>query len=131
MCGRITWSDGVMSIENVMDRALVSPHPNHPWNHLVPFSFRAHLLLRFVTGGSEQGHRVSVICESPARETFQVGVFDLDFTQQRHSICNLPVRVEVIMFEEGVYWFRVSLDGRNVTNVPVEVVFKKDGLDEA
>ena len=126
LCRSVEASGGIESVMDLIDSALVYPVSGVEWRSVAPFGLRAQLLLRFVAGADGAAHAVSVQCESPSGERVDAGRWDLEFTDAAYSVSSRALDIDMVVYEEGMYFLEVFLDGEFSALVPVDVAFARD-----
>lgn len=92
---------------------------------LPKFQWNAILVLLFVAGGALGRHPLQLRLETPDGLSSQLGgTVDIHFDRP-NAVQNVHARMNLELEQEGVHWIHVLLDGREMTQVPLEVMYQR------
>lgn len=118
--------DGTISIIRMIDRlaitvsALISPETMPP----TPITLQALISLK---SGSAKGRETIVVrTETPSGLTLPDQLFPVLFEGDDRGV-NIIITLNIIVGQEGVYWFEVRLDKQFLTRIPLRILYQRIG----
>lgn len=121
----IEGKDGVLSLIRVIDRLNVTAEGESPPT-MPAVATRLKLVLMFVSGRARGSHNVRVTLEPPngiAREAWTGTVF----LEGEDRGANIIADMRMEFSSEGLYWFNLSLEDKEMTRVPFRVIYQRVG----
>ncbi len=116
--------DGVMSYIRVIDRVMrTDRRPDAPEN-LEPFQHSMYAALSFVAGDARGRHTVVMEIEPPNGLKKQIASIDVQF-EGGNKAAAIAALLNITLDAEGVHWIHVLLDGEPITQIPLEVQYRR------
>ncbi len=118
--------DGVLSLIRVVDRLTVSVAGQGLPGTMPPVVHRLKLVMMLVSGEARGTQPIEVVIETPdgIRHPGWAGTVLLEGEDRG---ANVIVELDYEFTLEGVHWFHVLLDGRQLTQVPFRVIYQRVG----
>ena len=125
ICDRVLQEqDGVLSLIRVIDRLTVSASggPDLP-SELPEGQITVNFAVMLRSGDARGRHPVSIAVETPDGRTLPPQSLDVMFEGEDRGT-NLLMQISVPGME-GVYWFTVSVNDRELTRSPLRVIYQR------
>lgn len=120
-------SNGMLSAVRMLDTISIAvQHPNEV-SKASPANIGGNLLLSFKTGESRGNHRLKVELVYPNGRKKPAFSQVAKFPKEAYGGVNIKAKVGIGVFESGLYWFDVLLDGKRVTRVPLNISIVRFG----
>jgi hypothetical protein len=118
-------ADGVLSFIRVIDRVGVQVQgaPGFVPDHMPDGRLRVVFVVMLKSGDARGRIPVSVLIEQPDGATLEPRTVDVTFEGEDRGI-NLVLNIETEAIE-GLYWFTVTADGRELTRSPLRVIYQR------
>lgn len=115
--------DGVQSLIRIVDRFFHRPtvQPGQP---MPPAILNFALVITFKAGEARGRQDLKVILEEPSGLTGQMQVTHPVLFEGLDRGVTLAMNLTSQFDKEGLYWFRILLDDREVTRVPLRLVYE-------
>ena len=123
LCERVLQEvDGVISLIRIFDRWQIASVGTGPEPSEIPRSPAVFSLFVSFRSGSARGRETLLIrVERPDGTTRDMVTLPLLFEGEERG-ANAVVQLTVTFEMEGLYWFAIVLDGREVTRIPLRVL---------
>ena len=119
--------DGTLSIIRMIDRiTLTAPASSSP-EALPPLPFSCNLLLAFKSGSARGKSTVKLKIETPSGIKLPEQLLPVLFEGDDRGV-NLNLALNIVIDQEGVYWFEILLEEEFLTRVPLRVLYQRVGL---
>lgn len=119
--------DGTLSIIRMIDRiTLTAPASSSP-EALPPLPFSCNLLLAFKSGSAKGKSTVKLKIETPSGIKLPEQLLPVLFEGDDRGV-NLNLALNIVIDQEGVYWFEILLEDEFLTRVPLRVLYQRVGL---
>ena len=119
--------DGALSIIRMIDRiTLTAPASSSP-EALPPLPFSCRLLLAFKSGSAKGKSTVKVKIETPSGIKLPEQLLPVLFEGDDRGV-NLNLALNMVLDQEGLYWFEILLEEDFLTRVPLRVLYQRVGL---
>jgi len=115
---------GVLSLIRIVDRMNVSTSGPGAPEEMPPTILNWFLVVIFKSGEAKGSHPVKIETELPSGLRLNPLILSAHFeggTRGQRIITRLNMKLEM----PGVYWFRIYVDDRFVTQTPVEVIYSR------
>jgi hypothetical protein len=123
--------EGVLTIHRVVESLTFEIPADAPADSLspeIPFTHQLGFYLVFKTDRGDGKHHVKLVCEHPDKT--ESVVFDAPLVAQpMHNGCSLALQLNMEFHRAGIRWYRVELDGKPVTKVPLLVFFERKAVE--
>jgi len=119
--------DGTLSVIRMIDRiTLTAPASSSP-EALPPLTFSCNLLLAFKSGSAKGKSTVKLKIETPSGIKLPEQLLPVLFEGDDRGV-NLNLALNIVIDQEGVYWFEILLEDEFLTRVPLRVLYQRVGL---
>lgn len=116
--------DGVVSYIRVVDRVTrTDRRPDAP-ESMEPFQHSTHAAISFVSGDARGRHTVVMELEPPSGLKKQIASVDIQF-EGGNKAAAIAAQLNITLDAEGVHWIHVLLDGQPMTQIPLEVQYRR------
>jgi hypothetical protein len=139
LCERVMQEqDGTVSIMRAVDRLTVNASPT-------PMALAAHieppeamppvqvppltLFVAFKSGSARGRHAVNIRLEQPDTTKLPLQQQSVLFEGEDRGV-NLIMQLNLLLNQEGLYWFHLSLDNEFLTRVPLRLVYSRQALSQ-
>jgi hypothetical protein len=122
----IEGKDGVLSLIRVVDRLTVTAAGAAP-GAMPPVPHRLKLVIMLISGQARGTHTVTVMIETPDGIVHPPAFDGTVLLEGEDRGANVVVELDYEFKMEGVYWFRLVLDGGELTRVPFRVLYQRVG----
>jgi hypothetical protein len=95
-----------------------------PAKEMQPQPLMLHMVVTFRAGFAHGKYSVKVVGNSPSHTEFEVGEQSPYFEGEDRGV-NVVFLTNLMLQEEGVYWFDVLLQDTFVTRVPLRIVYQQ------
>jgi hypothetical protein len=121
LCERILQEkDGVLSIIRVIDRVQIQGTADE----MPPVSFNVSLVVALKAGIARGKYLVKVVPVSPSGK--QLNAAELPaLLEGEDRGANLVFQMQIVAYEEGLYWFDVYVQDTFTTRVPLRFLYQK------
>ncbi len=118
--------DGTLSIIRMIDRfTLTAPASSSP-ETFPPMTLNCNLLLSFKSGNAKGKSTVKLKIEAPSGIKLPEQLLPVLFEGDDRGV-NLNLGLNLIIDQEGVYWFEILLEEEFLTRVPLRVLYQRVG----
>ncbi|MCJ7515673.1 MAG: hypothetical protein MUO89_06880 [Dehalococcoidia bacterium] len=115
---------GVLSLIRIVDRInITASGPTVPDN-MPPYTLKWYLVLAMKSGEARGTSTVKIEPELPSGIRQPPLSLSIHFEGGNRGP-NLITQINMVLKEPGLYWFRIYLDDKFLTQIPVEVIFSK------
>lgn len=112
---------GILTLVRMIDRITISPKAS--WiSHLPPSPVSTNLVVSFRGQNLDGSGVVSIHPVKPSGERMER--MDIPFVFDAQTGVNLNISLELVVEEEGYFWFDILLDNAVVTRTPLQIVFQ-------
>ncbi len=118
--------DEVISIIRIVDRVAFTVPASHSPETLPPMPINLHALISFKSGGARGRHTVKLIIETPSGIRLPEQLMSALFEGEDRGV-NLILNINMIVDQEGVYWFDVLLEDQLLTRIPLRILYQRIG----
>lgn len=120
----IEGKDGVLSIIRVVDRFVISASGTAPPDEMPPSTISMNIVVMLKSGFYKGRGNLRVVPISPSgKELTELKAGVLLEGDDRGV--NVVLRVQMLMREEGLYWFDVRFEDQLLTRVPLRLVYQR------
>lgn len=116
--------DGVQSIIRMIDRLTVSGATQTPEIMPTLQVNQYWLFLSFKSGSIRDSRTIKVNMCTPGGEEISQASIKALFEGDERGV-NLRIQLQLLLQEEGIYWFDVYVDEELVTRVPLRVIYQR------
>lgn len=121
-------ADHSLSVIRIVDRVTISIPANAPADvpsekHRLPVAIWA--LIAFKTGYAKRRHDLQLIASDTSGNRAILQKQQLTLSSEPNGGWNLKAHITLVVIAGGLYWVDVSLDGKVVTRMPIQVIIKR------
>lgn len=120
----IEGKDGVLSIIRIVDRLTITAAGPQVPPDMPPTEHTLKLVLMLISGRAQGSAEVAVSVEQPGEPEESLWRTDV-FFQGEDQGANLIAHVPITLKSQGLYWFRIRLDGEHLTSLPFRVIYRR------
>ena len=120
----IEGKDGVLSLIRVIDRLTVTAAGPTALPDMPATEHTLKLVLMLISGRAQGSAEVAVSVEPPGAPEESLWRTDV-FLQGEDQGANLIAHVPITLKSQGLYWFRIRLDGEHLTSLPFRVIYRR------
>lgn len=121
---------GVLSLIRIVDRLTVSSQGPEAPDDMPPTTLNWSLVLSMKSGKMHGSHPVKIEPELPTGERLDPIIVPAHFEGGNRGI-NIVSKINMKLEEPGIYWFRVYIDNKFLTQIPIEVIYAKLVMPQA
>jgi hypothetical protein len=112
--------NGSMSIIRITDQLQVAG----PLAEMQPMPITLHAVIAFKAGFIRGKYRVSLIGSTPSKKEFVKTEQSAYFEGEDRGV-NMVFVLNMVLPEEGIYWFDVLLESSLVTRIPLRILYQR------
>lgn len=115
---------GVLSLIRIVDRMNITAQgPTAPEN-MPPAMLNWFLVLNFKSGEARGSHPVKIEPELPSGIRLEPMTLSAHFEGANRG-ANIVSKINMKLEMPGIYWFRLYVDDKFLTQIPVEVIYSR------
>jgi hypothetical protein len=118
--------DEVISIIRIVDRITLTAHASLSPETLPPMPVSLYALISFKSGSAKGRHTVKWITETPSGIRLPEQLLPVLFEGDDRGV-NLVLNINMVVDQEGVYWFEVLLEDQLLTRIPLRILYQRVG----
>ena len=118
--------DGVISVIRMIDRITLTALASSSPETLQPMPVSLYALISFKSGNAKGRHTVKLVTETPSGIRLPEQLFPALFEGDDRGV-NLVLNINVVVDQEGVYWFDVILEDQILTRMPLRILYQRVG----
>ena len=115
---------GVLSLIRMIDTIITSAAGTEPPTKMPPLSRTLNLIIMLKSGSALGRHELTIKPKAPSEQELPSLPFSIHFEGEEKGV-NVIARLNLVLEEEGVYWFAVMVDNALVTKVPLRVRYSR------
>ncbi len=119
--------DGIISVIRMIDRITLTVNASLSPETLPPLPINLFALISFKSGSARGRHTVKWVTETPSGIRLPEQLLPVLFEGDNDRGVNLILNVNMIVDQEGVYWFEVHLEDQFLTRVPLRILYQRIG----
>lgn len=116
--------EGILSLIQIIDRTTVTVQGPDAPEKMPPVPLNAQLVLMFKTGFAKGSHQVKIRAKTPDGVPLPEVSLPIHLEGDDRGT-NLILPVQLVLKEEGLYWFDIFIGERLVTRVPFRLVYRR------
>ncbi len=118
--------DETVSIIRIVDRVtLTIPASGTPEN-LPPLPLNLSLFLSFKSGSARGRNSIKLKIEAPSGFQLPEQLLPVLFEGEDRGV-NLILALNMVVDQEGVYWFNILLEEEHITRIPLRILYQRVG----
>jgi hypothetical protein len=114
----------VLSIVRMTDRIAVTTYAAESPKVMLPTPIALQALIALKAGSAEGNEIVKLRTVTPSGELLPDLLFPVLFEGEDRGV-NIIVTLNMVMEEEGVYWFEVVLHEKILTRIPLRILYQR------
>jgi len=115
-----------ISIIRMVDRITLTAHASLSPETLPPMPIKLFALISFKSGNAKGRHTVKWITEAPSGIRSPEQLLPVLFEGDDRGV-NLILNINMVVDQEGVYWFEVHLEDQFLTRIPLRILYQRVG----
>ncbi|MDP2731371.1 MAG: hypothetical protein Q8O55_12980 [Dehalococcoidales bacterium] len=115
---------GVLSLIRLVDRLTVSSHGPSAPEEMPPTPLNWFLVLAFKSGSARGSVQVTIQPELPSGIRLEP-IKLTPYFEGGNRGCNIVTRINIMLRESGLYWFRILVGDALATQIPLEVIYSR------
>lgn len=120
----IRGDDGVLTPVRMVDRLTQRAVGQDPPDDMPPLTWNGTLHVALTAGRAQGRAQVRISIEKPSGERSELARQDVQFGSD-HTAVGIVAPSKITFGSEGVYWFHVLVDSKEITRMPLEVVYER------
>ena len=121
--------DGSISVIRIADRVTLNALASHSPETLPPIPVSLAALISFKSGSAKGRHTVKWTTETPSGLTLPEQLFTVLFEGEDRGV-NLILNLNMMLDQEGIYWFSVLLEDELLTRIPLRILYQRMGPNQ-
>jgi hypothetical protein len=127
LCERVLQEkDEVISIIRIVDRITLTTHASLSPESLPPMPINLYALIAFKSGSAKGRHTLKWITETPSGIRLPEQLLPVLFEGEDRGV-NLVLNINMVVDQEGIYWFEVLLEDQFLTRIPLRILYQRIG----
>ena len=118
--------DEVISIIRMVDRITLTTYASLSPDSLPPLPINLYALIALKSGSAKGRHTVKWINETPSGVRLPEQLLPVLFEGDDRGV-NLVLNINMVVDQEGVYWFEVPLEDQLLTRIPLRILYQRVG----
>ena len=118
--------DETVSIIRMIDRVTLTAQASLSPETLPPTPFNLSALISFKSGSARGRHTVKWRIETPSGIKLPEQLLPVLFEGEDRGV-NLILNINIVVDQEGVYWFDVLLEDQLITRIPLRILYQRIG----
>jgi hypothetical protein len=118
--------DGAISVIRVVDRIAVTVNAASSPETMPPTAVSLYALISLKSGSARGRATVKWRTETPSGLKLPDQLFPVLFEGEDRGV-NLIITLNMVVEQEGVYWFSVLLDEQLLTRIPLRILYQRIG----
>lgn len=118
--------DGIISVIRMIDRITLTVNALDAPETMPPTSINLHALISLKSGSARGRGTLKLSIEAPSGLKQQDQLLPVLFEGDDRGV-NLIIAVNMVVDQEGVYWFNIILDEQLLTRVPLRILYQRIG----
>jgi len=127
LCERVIQEkDETVSIIRIVDRITLTVPASIAPETLPPLPLNLTLFLSFKSGSARGRNTIKLKIESPSGFKLPEQLLPVLFEGEDRGV-NLILALNMIVDQEGVYWFDILLEEEHITRIPLRILYQRVG----
>lgn len=118
--------DETVSIIRMIDRVTLTVPASLSPETLPPLPLTLMLFLAFKSGSARGRHTIKLRIESPSGIKLPEQLLPVLFEGEDRG-ANLNLALNMVVDQEGVYWFDILLEAELITRIPLRILYQRVG----
>jgi hypothetical protein len=118
--------DETISIVRIVDRITITAAASSAPISLPPTNLSLSAFISLKSGNARGSHTIKLILEEPSGIRKSEQLLPALFEGEDRGV-NLIVNLNVLITQEGVYWFNIFLEEEFLTRIPLRVLYQRIG----
>ncbi len=118
--------DGVISAIRLVDRITLTASASSSPKTLPPLPVSLYALISFKSGSARGRHTVKWVTETPSGIRLPEQLMSVHFDGDDQG-ANLVLNINMVVDQEGVYWFDIILEDQLITRIPLRILYQLVG----
>lgn len=118
--------DEVTSIIRIVDRVVLTTTASSSPEKIPPTTLDLYAFLSFKSGSARGRHTIKWVTEAPSGIRSPEQLLPALFEGEDRGV-NFIIRLNIIVDQEGVYWFDIFLEDQLLTRVPLRILYQRIG----
>ena len=118
--------DEVISAIRLVDRITLTAHASSSPETLPPLPVSLYALISFKSGNAKGRHTLKWVAETPSGIRLPEQLLSVHFDGDDRGV-NLVLNINMIVNQEGVYWFDIILEDQLITRIPLRILYQRVG----
>jgi hypothetical protein len=119
--------DGIISVIRMVDRITLTANAPGAPEKMPPTSINLYALISLKSGSARGKDTIKLSIEAPSGVRQPDQLLPVLFEGEDRGV-NLIIAVNMVVDQEGVYWFDIRLDEQLLTRVPLRILYQRIGL---
>jgi hypothetical protein len=127
LCERVLQEkDETVSIVRIVDRITLTVPASISPETLPPLPLNLTLFLSFKSGSARGRNTIKLKIESPSGFKLPEQLLPILFEGEDRGV-NLILALNMVVDQEGVYWFNILLEEEHITRIPLRILYQRVG----
>lgn len=127
LCERVLQEkDETVSIVRIVDRITLTVPASRTPETLPPLPLNLTLFLSFKSGSARGRNTIKLKIESPSGFNLPEQLLPVLFEGDDRGV-NLILALNMVVDQEGVYWFNILLEEEHITRIPLRILYQRVG----
>jgi hypothetical protein len=113
--------DNVKSAIRIVDVVTMTAEGPDPPKEMTPFDYEGRMLMRFITGAARGRYELGMTIANPDNTSRERIARDIEFGDQPEQGLDVVTSLKIRFGMPGTYWFRIDLNGTQITQIPMRV----------
>lgn len=118
--------DGSISVIRIVDRITLNALASQSPETLPPTPVNLYALIAFKSGSARGRHTVKWTIETPSGLKLPEQLLPVLFEGEDRGV-NLVLNLNMMLDQEGIYWFGVLLEDQLLTKIPLRILYQRVG----
>jgi len=121
--------DEINSIIRIVDRVVITTAASSSPEKMPPTQLNLNVFLSFKSGSSRGRHTIKWVVETPSGIRKPEQLLPALFEGDDRGV-NFIIGLNMVIDQEGVYWFDVFLEDQLLTRIPLRILYQRFGQQE-
>ncbi|MBI1893239.1 MAG: hypothetical protein HYS14_03895 [Candidatus Rokubacteria bacterium] len=113
--------DNVKSAIRIVDVVTMTAEGPDPPKEMAPFVYEGSMLMRFIAGAARGRYELGMTIVNPDSTSRERIARDIEFGDQPEQGLDVVTSLKIRFAMPGTYWFRIDLNGTQITQIPMRV----------
>jgi hypothetical protein len=118
--------DEVISAIRLIDRITLTVHASSSPETLPPMPVSLYALISFKSGNARGRNTLKWVTETPSGLRQPEQLLTVHFDGEDRGV-NLVLNLNMVVDQEGVYWFDIFLEDQLITRIPLRILYQRIG----